>query len=126
MSTATGTFGTLTDYNSGLAIRPATAAEWRRTADLVNGSMPGSYTGAWEDENGRAVWVADGPEITVTENDILELEQEAATAGDAAQAALCRQVWTLDEDGNYGADSRDARAECVRVILDSRLNAAGE
>ena len=111
-----GKFGTLTDYNSSLPIRPASAEEWRFTALTVNGDAAGSETGAFEDENGRAVWVEGGPEVEVSDQDIRDLEQEAGQAGDCEQAGLCRAALGGDEG---------ARAECVRVILDNRMEMAG-
>ena len=123
----TATFGTLTDYTTGTAIRPATAEEWRFTALAVNGDKAGGETGAWQDDSGRAVWVDGGPAMDVTGTDIEELGREASQHGDYAQEDLCRiatGTWDPDEPQPAGED--DARAECVRVILDNRLNAAGE
>lgn len=54
-------WGTVTDYNRGTPLRPATREEWQRTADVLRSGAPGSYTGAWE-EAGRAVYVDGGPE----------------------------------------------------------------
>ena len=114
---ATAIFGTLTDYTTSLPIRPASAEEWRLTALTVNGDTAGSETGAFEDENGRAVWVEGGPEVEVSDQDIRDLEQEAGQAGDCDQVDLCRSALAGDEG---------ARAECVRVIIDNRLNMVGE
>jgi hypothetical protein len=47
--------GTLTDYTTGEAIRPATAAEHAQ-------SLAAGETGAYRDDDGRAVFVAGGPE----------------------------------------------------------------
>ena len=55
-------WGTLTDYATGGELRPATRAEWERTVEVTESGAPGAYTGAWEDENGLAVYVAGGPE----------------------------------------------------------------
>lgn len=66
-------FGTVTDYQTGQPIRPATAGEWRRTADTVNDNPgPGNYTGAWTDADGRTVYVDGGPEAEVSEQDVSE------------------------------------------------------
>lgn len=51
--------GILTDYATGEAIRPATADELARTeAKLASGDSD-AYTGAWTDDDGRAVYVAE-------------------------------------------------------------------
>ena len=55
-------WGTLTDYVTGEPLRPATEAEWRKTADVLASGGPGSYPGAWDDEDGTTVWVDGGPE----------------------------------------------------------------
>jgi hypothetical protein len=124
VNATTAIFGTLTDYATGTAIRPATAAEWRATADLVNNGTSAGLSGAWEDQDGRSVWVDGGPECEVSDRDIAELEQEAGQAGDGAQVDLCRKAAEKDEYGNVADE--DARAECIRVILDNRVNMAGE
>jgi hypothetical protein len=113
--TATTSYGTLTDYATGEQIRPATAEEWRSTADAISF---GTEQGIWEDENGRAVWVDGGPQAEVSDDDIRELRGEAAQAGDEAQASLCSIA--LGEDDGF-ATREAARAECDRVILDSRM-----
>jgi hypothetical protein len=51
----------------------------------------------------------------VTDTNIADLEQEAANAGDSEQVTLCRKA--LDGDAA-------ARAECARVILDTRTEFA--
>lgn len=49
--------GTVTDYQAGTPIRPATAEELARTeAKLASGDSD-AYTGAWTDEDGRVVYV---------------------------------------------------------------------
>lgn len=53
--TETTDYGTLTDYVTGEPIRPATADEHAR-------SLAAGETGAFGDEDGRAVFVAGGPE----------------------------------------------------------------
>lgn len=55
-------YGTLTDYTTGQPLRDATAAEWQRTADKLASGDSDAYTGAWRDEDGRAVYVDGGPE----------------------------------------------------------------
>jgi len=53
----TTTHGTVTDYTTGDAIRPATAEELARTeAKLASGDSD-AYTGAWTDTDGRTVFV---------------------------------------------------------------------
>lgn len=52
-----GTHGILTDYATGEQIRPATADELARTQATLASGEPGAYTGAWLDEDGRAVFV---------------------------------------------------------------------
>jgi hypothetical protein len=61
MSESTG-YGTLTDYATGEAIRPATEQEWRATMDKLASGESDSYTGAWLDADGRAVYVDGGPD----------------------------------------------------------------
>jgi hypothetical protein len=53
----TKTYGTLTDYATGQPIRPATAGELKRTEDKLASGDSDAYTGAWTDEDGRAVFV---------------------------------------------------------------------
>jgi hypothetical protein len=48
-------YGTLTDYNTGKAIRPATRDEWLA-------SIRAGETGAFRDDDSRVVFVAGGPE----------------------------------------------------------------
>jgi hypothetical protein len=68
-------WGTLCDYDTGKAIRPATRAEWERTAHRVHdaacGGM-GSYSGEWnasDDDNVPddvyVVYVDGGPAIDI-------------------------------------------------------------
>ena len=104
-------FGEVTDYFSGVTIRPATAAEWRRTADVTNSGGLGAYTGAWE-EKGIAVYVDGGPDMDVTLKDVARLGREAAAAGDTEQAGMCAHAITGHEE---------AMAGCVKVILDNRM-----
>lgn len=57
MTSTPSQYGTLTDYATGEDIRPATADELARTeAKLASGDSD-SYTGAWLDGDGRAVYV---------------------------------------------------------------------
>jgi len=116
-------FGMVTDYRTGWAVRPATAAEWRRTADKENSRDSDAYTGAWADteEDGRTVYVSGGPDSYVSDGDIAALHDEAAAAGDAAQVRLCDAA--LAPRAATGAEEERARAECVRVILDTRQEA---
>lgn len=49
--------GWLTDYTTGETIRPATAEELQHTIDKMTSGDTDAYTGAWTDEDGRAVYV---------------------------------------------------------------------
>jgi hypothetical protein len=105
----TGTWGTLTDYAKGTAIRPATAQEWLASAVAAE---TGDGSGAFFlDGTDLDVYVDGGPDSSVSDIDIDDLEQGAGIAGDSEQVGLCRA--TREGDG-------DARAECVRVILGTR------
>lgn len=107
-------WGTITDYTKGTPIRPATAAEWREGASKVNSDDSDAYTGVFFIEGDRDVYVDGGPDAEVRDSDISDLRDEADAAGDEKQSALC--VRAMDGDD-------DARAECVRVILDDRMAA---
>ena len=109
-------FGTLTDYVTGTAIRPATAQEWRKTADRL-GDPGDGYTGAWQDEDGRAVYVDGGPDTDVSPSDISTLALEGAEHGDPGMADLCEQALAGDDTDNPAWD------RCREVILDNRANA---
>lgn len=117
-------FGIVNDYKTGFMVREATAAEWRRTADKENSSDSDAYTGAWTDpeEDGRVVYVSGGPDSLIGDHDIIALHDEAATAGDAAQVQLCDVA--MAPRATAGPDVEQARAECVRVILDNRMRVA--
>lgn len=56
-------WGALTDYATGEVIRPATEDEWKRTRDMVLSGSAGGESGAWEDDDGRTVWVDGGPDL---------------------------------------------------------------
>jgi hypothetical protein len=116
------TFGIVTDYTAGTPIRPATAAEWRKTADAV--SIDRVYQGIWQDEDGRSVYVDGGPDAEVTDNDIRALGDEAAAHGDYAQANLCEQALEFADTDKLVYTDDDAHDKCVRVILDYRANVA--
>lgn len=51
--------GMLTDYVTGEAIRPATAGELARTEAKLASDDSDAYTGAWADDDDRAVYVAE-------------------------------------------------------------------
>ena len=51
--------GTVYDYATGEAIRPATAEELKRTMDKLNSGDTDAYTGTWTDDSGRTVFVDD-------------------------------------------------------------------
>jgi hypothetical protein len=57
--TETTTYGTVTDYVTGEAIRPATREELARTEAKLASGDGDNYTGAWTDADGRAVYVAE-------------------------------------------------------------------
>lgn len=120
------TWGTVNDYKTGFMIREATAAEWRRTADKENSTDSDAYTGAWLDpeEDDRAVYVSGGPESHVSDDDIIALHDEAVNAGDAEQVRLCDVA--MAPRATAGPDVAQARGECVRAILDTRMEAAGD
>jgi hypothetical protein len=138
----TSAFGILTDYTKGTAIRAATAAEWRETAAVVNSGDNDAYAGVFFlAGTDLDVYVDGGPDAEVCDRDIEELWEEADAAGDLEMARVCeRALGTLDEDaaGDGGdpdpaatAQARamtqdEARGECVRVILDSRAEAAAD
>ena len=117
-------FGIVSDYKTGFMVREATAAEWRRTADKENSADSDACPGAWADpeEDGRIVYVSGGPDSRVSDDDIIALHDEAAAAGDAAQVQLCDVA--LAPRATAGPDVEQARAECVRVILDNRMRVA--
>lgn len=68
-------WGTLCNYDTGLAIRPATRAEWERTAHRVHdaaGGDPGGYSGEWRASDGDdlpddvyVVYVHGGPAVEI-------------------------------------------------------------
>jgi hypothetical protein len=113
------TWGTVIDHRTGEKIRPATAEEWRNYADQHN-AAPSQFNGTWQDE-GRTVHLFGGPEVWVDRKDIEALRTEAAEAGDPEQVYLCYQALE-----RRGQERWNARAECVRVILDTRMEAAGD
>jgi hypothetical protein len=57
MSQSTEGYGTVVDYKTGEGLRPATREELRRTEDKLASDDGDAYTGAWLDEDGRAVYV---------------------------------------------------------------------
>jgi hypothetical protein len=40
-------WGTVTDYNRGTPLRPATREEWQQSRDITASDAPGGYVGAW-------------------------------------------------------------------------------
>lgn len=112
-------YGILTDYRAGTPIRPATAAEWRRTADRL-GEPGDGYTGTWADpeEDGRIVYVSGGPDADIHPSDIAALADEAGAHGDYEMRRLCKQALEGDDTGNPAWD------ECRKVILDNRMRVA--
>lgn len=122
--TTTTSFGTLTSYTTGTAIRPATAVEWRACAEALTGTRPGHETGAYEDQSDYlgVVYVDGGPDMTVSDEDIKALRDEAGSAGDSEQVRLCSIAVSGDSDEYTSAG--DARTACVHVILDNRAYGA--
>jgi hypothetical protein len=123
------TYGTVTDYKTGEPIRPATGAEWRRTADRIADIEPSkgdAYTGAWEDDDGRVVYVDGGSDAEVSATDVRALRDEAAQAGDLEQVRLC-ELATGDADDSpvtprgWTRGNGQAFRECAKVILDFRM-----
>ena len=110
-------YGTVTDYQTGAPLRPATLKEWRRSADKLNGRESDSYTRAWN-LDGTAVYVDGGPEAEVTREDIRELRDEAGSAGDDEQVRYCTAA--LGEDEPNPLDPDIAWIECAQVILGTR------
>jgi hypothetical protein len=51
------TYGTVTDYTTGAALRPATASELARTEAKMASGDSDACTGAWRDADGRIVFV---------------------------------------------------------------------
>ena len=62
MKTDIARWGILADYKTGDPIRRATRAEWQQTMSVLHSEAAGSYTGAWRDGDGRAVYVEGGPD----------------------------------------------------------------
>jgi hypothetical protein len=120
----TTSFGTLTSYKTGNAIRPATPVEWRASAEALTSTRPGHETGAYEDQSDYlgVVYVDGGPDMTVSDDDIKALRDEAGSADDAEQVRLCNIAISGDGDEHTSAD--DARLACVHVILDNRAYGA--
>lgn len=118
-------FGTVTDYHTGTAIRPATAKEWRWTADKLNSGESDARTGAWNDDDGQAVYVDGGPDAEISREDIRALREEAGNAGDGEQARLCAcALGEGDEDDEHRTPAGDAWYACAQVILDTRIECA--
>jgi hypothetical protein len=112
--TTTTSYGVLTRHADGKFLGQATAAEWRKGADAI---ASGNAYGTFLDEDGTTVvYVDGGPRAEVDEDDIAELRDEAGRPGDTAQVILCEQALDLGDE-----NTEAARAECVRVILDNRM-----
>jgi len=122
MTSTAQIFGILTDYVTGEAIRPATPAEWRQTADALHDRTSDSYTGAFE-QDGRAVCVDGGPDTDITAADLQALSDEAASAGDGLQVGLCEQAlaWADGDNERLGEYAWD---KCRAVIFDARMEMA--
>lgn len=125
-------FGMVTKWETNTRLRPATPAEWRKTADAV---ITGN-NGAWKDADGTVVCVVRGPYTDILEDDIRALRAEAAEAGDLEMVAICNSALGEQPDhvayavlgageqkiGTLG--TAGALVECARVILDNRMGAA--
>lgn len=59
--------------------------------------------------------------INITDDQIRDLAQESAEAGDLAQVAICRRA--LGESSPTALSVANARAECARVIADAQAQA---
>ena len=117
-------YGTVTDYQTGTAIRPATLTEWRYSADKLNSGESDSYTAAWDDSDGQAVYVDGGPDMDIAAEDIRRLRDEAGGAGDDKQVRLCTvALGEGGEDDEHWTPQDDAKAACAQVILDNRMRA---
>lgn len=107
-------FGTLTDYRTGNPIRPATSAQWLRTAEVINSRRPDAHAGAFLDGDGRSVWVDGGPDAAVSGADLAALREEARIAGDEHMLETCTAALNGDDICLFVA---------VMVILNARLEA---
>jgi hypothetical protein len=108
-------FGTLADYELGIELHPASAAEWKRSALMLNSDALGHETATFHDGGGNVVCVHGGPDMLVTLDDLIDLAHEASQAGD-------RKLRDRALDALNGDEA--ARAECVSTVLDRRIHAA--
>src|ERR1700684_406485 len=97
-------FGNVTDYKTGEYIRPATPAEWRKTADALGRSGDG-YTGTWDDDDNRPVYVDGGPNTEIHPDDIGALAREADRAGDYKMAGICERALAGGDTDNPDWDA---------------------
>jgi len=104
-SAQTHAHGTLTDYQTGQMIRPATREELLRSI----ASGPEGAMGIERDGTGRSVYVDRSHDEL--DDDVRALRAEAATAGDQEMVTTCNRY--LD-DGD-----EDALAECATVMLEA-------
>ena len=112
-------FGTVTDYRTGTPVRPATAAEWRRSAGASHASP---WNGVFDLE-GQAVWVDGGPDMNPHRDAVVALLDEASRAGDTKMARIAETALGVHGQSRDG-EIDEAWGECVRVILDNRANGA--
>lgn len=84
--TQTSDYGTLTDYVTGEAIRPATRDEWLT-------SIRAGETGAYRDDDGRDLFVAGGPESEADEH-------PTVTFSSREQAAFIAEMPQLAGNGH--------------------------
>jgi hypothetical protein len=130
----THALGMLCDYATSTPIRPATAIEWRKSADaeLEGGDVHGVFdlhSGAFRDDGGHTVIVIGGPPSEVTADDIRALGDDAASAGDLERVRLC-EVATGDAADSprnprgFAQGNGQAFRQCAKVILDSRMTMA--
>lgn len=110
-------WGTLYNHRTGDPIRPATAGEWRKSADALASRYHTSSYGVWRDDDNVVVFVSGGPDDEVNAESIRQLLAEAGLAGDEEMARLCKIA--LDR---LPGDDDAAWRECARVILDNRMN----
>jgi len=109
-------FGTVVKYDSGQPrVRPATTVEWAKSAMMLNSTAPGHENRTFHDENNVVVYVDGGPDMLVTDDDLIDLAHESAACGDAAMKN--KALAALDGE-------EIARTECVSIILGQRISEA--
>ena len=113
---AAGKWGHIARTRTAEFVRPASAEDWRRSADDYN---LGTGRGAWTDANGAEVYVDGGPDLDVSAEDILWYAQERMQAGDRVCYALARMA-TDAPDNVPERLVYQAQREMTRRVLDDR------